>query len=76
LVRAEFAIMGAEVCHGAAFISMFPVAMYFLAVGRMAEVFWIIAFSLVLHGYPVMLQRANRWRIQQVSAHRRVRPSE
>ena len=75
LEHAELSMMGAEVCHGAAFILMLPVALYFLAVGRMAEVCWILVFTLLLHGYPVMLQRANRWRIRQVNAHRRVRPS-
>jgi hypothetical protein len=76
LERAEFTMMGAEICHGAAFISMFPVALFFLAVGRIPETFWILVFNLLLHGYPVVLQRANRWRIRQVNAHRRVRPSD
>jgi len=39
---------------------MFPVAMNYLAVGRIPEVGWILGFNLVLNGYPVMLQRANR----------------
>jgi hypothetical protein len=47
---------------------MFPVALYYLAVGRIPEVFWILGFNLVLNGNPVMLQRANRWRIQQIRA--------
>ena len=68
LDRAELMMMGAEVCHGATFILMFPVALYFLAVGRISEVFWILGFNLLLNGYPVMLQRTNRWRIQQVRA--------
>lgn len=68
LDRAELTMRGAEVCHGATFILMFPVALYYLAVGRIPEVFWILGFNLVLNGYPVMLQRANRWRIQQVRA--------
>jgi hypothetical protein len=29
---------------------------------------WIFAFNLLLNGYPVMLQRVNRWRVQQVRA--------
>jgi hypothetical protein len=68
LDRAELTMIGAEVCHGSLFILMFPVALYFLSVGRVAEVFWILVFALVLHGYPVMLQRANRWRLQQIRA--------
>jgi Glycosyl-4,4'-diaponeurosporenoate acyltransferase len=66
LDRAELTMIGAEVCHGTLFILMFPVALYFLSVGRISEVFWILLFTLVLHGYPVMLQRVNRWRIQQI----------
>lgn len=68
LDRAELAMRGAEVCHGATFILMFPVALYYLSVGRISEVYWILGFNLLLNGYPVMLQRANRWRIQQVRA--------
>jgi hypothetical protein len=66
LDRAELTMRNAEVCHVALFILMFPVALYFLAVGRSPEVVWILGFNPLLHGYPVMLQRANRWRIQQV----------
>jgi hypothetical protein len=66
LDRAELTMRNAEVCHGALFILMFPVALCFLAVGRIPEVFWILGFNLLLHGYPVMLQRVNRLRIQQV----------
>jgi hypothetical protein len=29
---------------------------------------WIVAFNVLLNGYPVMLQRANRWRVQQIRA--------
>lgn len=70
LDRAELTMMGAEVCHGATFILMFPIALYFLAVGRISEAFWILVLNLMLNGYPVMLQRANRWRIQQVRTRR------
>jgi hypothetical protein len=68
LGRAELTMIGAEVCHGTLFVLMLPVALYFLCVGRIPEVFWILIFALVLHGYPVMLQRSNRWRIQQIRA--------
>ncbi len=68
LDRTELTTKGAEVCHGATFILVFPVALFCLAVGRFFEAMWIFAFNLLLNGYPVMLQRANRWRVQQVRA--------
>lgn len=67
LDRAELAMKCAEVCHGATFLLMFPVALYYLTAGRIS---WVLGINLVLNGYPVMLQRANRWRLQQVRAKR------
>jgi hypothetical protein len=40
----------------------------YLAVGNIAAATWILVFNIVLNGYPVMLQRSQRWRIQQVRA--------
>jgi hypothetical protein len=71
LDRADLMMRGAEVCHGATFLLMFPVAMHYLSDGRTSEAFWILGFNLLLNGYPVMLQRANRWRIQQIRARSR-----
>lgn len=68
LDRTELATMGAEACHGATFILVFLVALFCLAVGRFSEAVWILAFNVLLNGYPVMLQRVNRWRVQQVRA--------
>ena len=68
LVRIELATKGAEVCHGATFILALLVALLLLAVGQFPEAVWIVAFNVLLNGYPVMLQRANRWRVQQVRA--------
>jgi hypothetical protein len=68
LVRIELSTLGAEVCHGATFLLVLFVAMFFLAVGRFPEALWLFAFNVLLNGYPVMLQRANRWRVQQVRA--------
>ena len=59
---------GAEVIHGATFISVFFVTLLYLAVGLFSEGVWIFASNLLLNGYPVMLQRVNRWRVQQVRA--------
>jgi hypothetical protein len=68
LDRTEFTTKGAEVGHGATFILVFFFVLIFLAVGKFTEAVWVFAFNLLLNGYPVMLQRANRWRVQQVRA--------
>jgi hypothetical protein len=68
LDRTELSTEGAEVCHGATFILVLFVALFCLAVGRFTEPMWIVTFNLLLNGYPVMLQRVNRWRVQQVRA--------
>jgi hypothetical protein len=68
LDRTEHTARGAEICHAATFILASSIALICLAVGRISEALWILAFNLVLNGYPVMLQRVHRWRIQQVRA--------
>lgn len=68
LDRIEASTRGAEACHGATFLLASFVALFLLAVGQFREAAWIAAFNVVLNGYPVMLQRANRWRVQQVCA--------
>ena len=68
LDRTELVTKGAEVCHGATFILALVVGMFWLAVRPSSEALWIFAFNVLLNGYPVMLQRANRWRVQQVRA--------
>ena len=65
LDRVELTTKGAEVCHGATFMLVFFVSLLFLAAGAFSEFVWISAFNVLLNGYPVMLQRANRWRVQQ-----------
>jgi Glycosyl-4,4'-diaponeurosporenoate acyltransferase len=68
LDRIESSTIGAEVCHGATFIFALLVALFFLAVGQAPEAAWIVAYNMLLNGYPVMLQRDNRWRVQQIRA--------
>ena len=68
LVRIEFSTLGSEVCHGAAFILVFVVTLLLLAVGSFREAVWFAPLNVLLNGYPVMLQRANRWRVQQIRA--------
>lgn len=68
LDRTELTTKDAEVGHGATFILVLLFALIFLAVGKFSEAVWVFAFNLLLNGYPVMLQRVNRWRVQQVRA--------
>jgi hypothetical protein len=68
LDRIESATIGAEVCHGATFILASLVALFLLVVGQFPETVWIVGYNVLLNGYPVMLQRANRGRVQQIRA--------
>jgi hypothetical protein len=68
LDRTERMTMDAEVCHGAPFILVSLVALFYLAAGRFSDAVWIVAFNILFNTYPVMLQRVNRWRVQQVRA--------
>lgn len=70
LNRVDFLTKGAEVCHGAAFIFASMVALLCLVLGWSSGAAWTFAFNVVLNGYPVMLQRSNRWRLQVVRDHR------
>jgi hypothetical protein len=68
LDRAEQMMRGAEICHGATWVLASAIAVLYSAIGRSSVAAWILLFNLLLNGYPVMLQRANRWRIQQLRA--------
>jgi hypothetical protein len=68
LDRIEHSSRGSEVCHGATFVVVSFVALFCISTERLSEALWVAGFNLALNGYPVMLQRANRWRVQQVRA--------
>ncbi len=68
LDRTEETARAAEICHAATFALAAVGASVCLAVGRISDALWVLAFNLLLNGYPVMLQRVHRWRIQQVRA--------
>lgn len=68
LDRTDLFTRGAEVCHGATFLLALAVTLYLLAAQRYTDAAWLPAFNVLLDGYPVMLQRANRYRVQQVRA--------
>jgi len=68
LIRAELLTKGAEICHGAAFVFATSMALFCLAIGGTPVAAWILVFNVALNGYPIMLQRSNRWRIRQIRA--------
>ena len=68
LERVELLTKGAEVVHGTAFIFAASLALLCVAIGGVAAAIWISAFNIVLNGYPVMLQRSTRSRLQQARA--------
>lgn len=68
LDRIETATIGTEVCHGATFVMATLVALFLLALRQFPEAAWVVAFNVLLNGYPVMLQRVNRRRVQQIRA--------
>lgn len=66
LYRVELSTKGGEICHGATFILVLLVALFYHAIGQHAFAFWTHGFNILFNGYPVMLQRSNRWRIQEI----------
>jgi hypothetical protein len=66
LQRVEMLTMGAEVVHGTAFIFAASIALICAVTGKGSVALWIAAFNIGLNIYPVMLQRATRWRLQQL----------
>lgn len=68
----EQATRGAEICHAATFVLASLVMLIYLAAGNISAAAWILVFNILLNGYPVMLQRTHRWRIQQLRG--RTRP--
>jgi hypothetical protein len=66
LDRTEQTARGAEICHLATFAFASLVMVIYFAVGKTSTALWILVLNLLLNGYPVMLQRVHRWRIQQI----------
>ncbi len=64
----ELLTKGAEVVHGTAFLFAAAMALFCVSIGGVSAAVWISLFNLGLNGYPVMLQRSNRWRLQQLHA--------
>jgi hypothetical protein len=71
LDRTERVTTGAEICHGASFVFASCSVLFSLAVGGASAAVWILTFNIALNGYPIMLQRSIRWRIQELRANHR-----
>jgi hypothetical protein len=56
----------AEAGHAIIFILMLLFAVYILASGWLDAAGWIVLFNVLLNGYPVMLQRYNRIKLQEL----------
>lgn len=70
LNRTDLSAQGAEICHLATFVGASLIALLPLAAGNISVAVWIVVLNVVLNGYPVMLQRCHRWRIQRIRADR------
>ena len=56
----------AEAGHVIIFMMVLVVAIYALLQGWLDAVGWMLAFNIVINGYPIMLQRYNRIKLQQL----------
>jgi len=65
LYRIEDRMKRAEICHTVTFVLASCVALLFLAAGQKPVALWILLWNVALNAWPVMLQRSNRWRMQQ-----------
>jgi hypothetical protein len=58
----------ADVAHALAFLAAGACAGAALALGWLDAAVWILLFNFLFNGYPVILQRYNRLRLQRVTA--------
>jgi hypothetical protein len=64
LARLDAAMRTAEATHAVLFVAVLPVVVYAMARGRRAAAAKTLVFDVLLNGYPVMLQRYNRGRLE------------
>lgn len=69
LARLDAAMRNAEASHALLFVAVLPVVAHALVRGWWAAAAWTLAFDVLLNGYPVMLQRYNRGRLQATERH-------
>jgi hypothetical protein len=73
LDRTELTSQGAEICHAATFVLALSISLVCLVVGQVSFALWLLAFNILLNGYPVMLQRCHRSRIRHIRSANRSR---
>lgn len=56
----------AETGHMFIFLIMLLIVSYALLSGRLDAAIWILGFNVIINGYPIMLQRYNRIKIQKL----------
>jgi hypothetical protein len=56
----------AETIHGFHFMLMLLFVSYALLRGWFDAVGWMLAFNVIINGYPIMLQRYNRIKLQEL----------
>lgn len=71
LERVRVSAECAEICHLLTFVLVLLVAIVCLFMGRYPAAAWMLAFNILLNGYPVMLQRLHRSRLQRLERKRR-----
>ena len=59
----------AETGHVFIFMLMLLFSSYALLRGWFDAVAWMLAFNVIINGYPIMLQRYNRIKLQKLSRH-------
>jgi hypothetical protein len=69
LARLDAAMRNAEASHALLFVAVLPVVVHALARGWWAAAAWTLAFDVLLNGYPVILQRYNRGRLEAARQH-------
>lgn len=56
----------AETGHAFIFVLMLLFSSYALLRGWFDAVGWMLAFNVIINGYPIMLQRYNRIKLQEL----------
>ena len=70
LDQTEHSTLSAETCHGWTFLLAGFIAIVCLFLGQTSIALWILSFNIILNGYPILLQRSNRWRVHRIRAKR------
>jgi hypothetical protein len=65
LARLDAAMRNAEASHAVLFVAVLAVVVHAVLRGWWVAAAWTLAFDIALNGYPVMLQRYNRARLQR-----------